>query len=135
MNHKRINTKGTALAVTFSMVVLIIGCASFKAAYHKYVMRGTVLESAGNEVYLCMGSRDGAQAGQKFDVYRLVSMGATQPGKGGVTGLQFRKEKTGTIKITQIVNEHFARAEVTSGTVLKDYIAELEFPMDCSCNK
>jgi hypothetical protein len=135
MNQKRIGTISAAMAVALTAAILFAGCASFRTAHHKYVMRGTILMTTGNEVYLCIGSRDGAQVGQKFDVYKLVAEGANQPGKGGVSGPKFRKDKTGTIKITQIVNEHFARADIIYGTAQKDYVAELEFPVDCDSNK
>lgn len=135
MNSSRMK-KGIVPTIAIVASLLFMGgCASMKMSYHKYVMRGTILMAAGNEVYLCIGSKDGARVGQKFDVYKLSAQAIAQPGKGGVPGPRFRKDKTGTVKITEIVNEHFARATVTSGTVLKDYIAELEFPVDCDCNK
>jgi hypothetical protein len=114
---------------------LLVGCASLNMAHHKYIMRGSILMTSGNEAYLCIGGRDGAQVGQKFDVYRMISEGVVQPGKGGVSGITFRKEKTGTIRIARIVNEHFAWAEIIRGTAQKNYVAELEFPVDCDCSK
>jgi hypothetical protein len=135
MNQKRIGTKSSAMAITLTVAILFVGCASFRAVHHKYVMRGSILLTSGNEVYLCIGSRDGAQVGQKFDVYKLVAQGVNQPGKGAVPSMTFRKERTGSIKITQIVNEHFARADIVNGTVQKDYVAELEFPFDCNTEK
>lgn len=135
MNMQRMKKSAAPAILIVTALIFMSGCASWNKAYHKYIMRGTILETSGNEVYLCIGSRDGAQVGQKFDVYKLTTQGTYQPGKGGVVGPTFRKDKTGTIKITQIVNEHFARATVTSGTAKKDYVAELEFPVECDCNK
>jgi hypothetical protein len=91
-------------------------------------MRGMIVTAKGSEVYLCIGSKDGAQVGQIFDVYKIVAQGVNQPDKGGVPGPVFRKEKTGRVKIRELVDEHFARAMVVSGTAQKNYIVELEFP-------
>ena len=138
MNQIRSKTKGTLKAIALITAVFIMGGISYSMGstssnkiYHKYVMRGMVLTAEGKEVYICIGSKDGALAGQKFDVYRLVAQGINQPGKGGVAGPVFRKEKTGTVTITQIVDEHFARATITSGAAQKNYIVELEFPVNC----
>jgi hypothetical protein len=68
-------------------------------------------------------------------VYKVVSEGIAQPGKGGFPGIKFRKIKAGTIRISQIVDEHYARVDITGGTIQKDYIAELEFPLNCNDNK
>ncbi len=44
------------------------GCATMESAGHKYIMRGQVLEVAGDEAYLCIGSEDGARVGQELAV-------------------------------------------------------------------
>lgn len=135
MNRKIIGKALMTMIIPAAMIMSGNGCASLKAAHHKYVMRGSILMVAGNEAYLCIGSNDGAQVGQKFDVYRIIPQGIAQPGKGGTSGIKFRKEKTGSIKITQIVDEHYAKADIVRGNVQKDYVAELEFPLDCENNK
>ncbi|OHD66191.1 MAG: hypothetical protein A2176_08100 [Spirochaetes bacterium RBG_13_51_14] len=115
-------------------LLLMAGCASWNKAYHKYVMRGTILEATGKDVYLCIGSKDGAQVGQKFEVYKISRQPGSYTGKGGwIPYGTYTRYKTGNVKITEIVNEHFAKAIILSGTAHKDYIVELAYPLTCKC--
>ncbi|MBI4842863.1 MAG: hypothetical protein HY809_00860 [Nitrospirae bacterium] len=83
-------------------------------------MRGQILEASDEGVYLCIGSADGAEAGQKYKVYKFVKlpeMGPKQP--------NYKKEETGTVIITEIVDEHYAKARITKGEAKENYIVEL----------
>ncbi len=90
--------------------------------YHKYIMRGSILESSGGDVYMCIGKVDGAQAGQELDVYRID----VKPGANPKTAPKFTRVKIGKVKITEIVEEHYARAKVVSGTAPKGAIVEVQ---------
>jgi hypothetical protein len=100
-------------------VVLISACATVESGYHRYMMRGSIVDVVDSSVYLCIGSADGAAVGQELNVYKIVETSANP--KTPV----FQKKDVGKIKITEIVNEHFARATVLSGSVGKNDIAEL----------
>jgi hypothetical protein len=82
-------------------------------------MRGSILEVDGENVFLCIGSKDGAQINQELDIYDLQRV--VRP-----KGSKWKKEKTGKIKITEIVDEHFAKGKVISGNVKVNDIAEIE---------
>ena len=128
MNKHGIKKSVIAIILLFEAVFIAASCASWNKAYHKYVMRGTILESSGNEIYLCIGSNDGAQVGQVFDVYKIRrgQPDISGQGKGGrVPLVAFIKNKTGAVKITEVVDEHYAKAAVVSGTAQKDSIVEL----------
>lgn len=101
---------------------MLAGCATMKTAEHQYIMKGQVLEVNDGSAYLCIGSAEGAKPGQDFQVYRY-----TKAAYGGQkqTGPNFRREAVGTVKIKQIVDEHYAEANVTSGSVSVNDIAEL----------
>ena len=102
------------LTVTFAA-----GCAGSQKAYHGAIMRGTVLEASGkDDVYLCVGSRDGAKVGQELNVYRFKQATGAKS--------RWKRERSGRIKITEIVDEHFARAAVVSGSIKPNEVAELE---------
>jgi hypothetical protein len=117
---KRNYTLGVVLAIC---IIAIAGCASLGSAGHKYVMRGQILEAAGSEVYLCIGSKDGAKEGQEYAVFRFAKEISPNP----KLPPRFRKEEKGTVKITEIVDEHYAKAKVLAGDVKVNDVVELEF--------
>jgi len=113
--------KSRVVFLTFGLlsILLIGGCATMQKTYHSAFMRGSIIESTDSHVYLCVGSADGARAGQEMDVYRVNSRFNQKSGQWS-----FTRVPTGKIRITQIVDEHFAKAEVISGTAAKNEIAE-----------
>ena len=106
-----------SLILVASLIFLICSCA---AIYHRYIMKGSIIEASDSEVYLCIGSKDGARVGQKLDVYRIIY--------SGFRGKPFEQVLTGKVKITEIIDEHFAKAIVISGEAKKDDIVELADP-------
>ena len=106
----------------FKLIVLTLvvvgltmsGCAGLQTAGHKYIMRGQVLEVSESTAYLCVGSQDGAQVGQELTVYRFDRI--LNPNVKS-TAPSFRKQETGKVKITEIVDEHMANAKILSGNV------------------
>jgi len=69
---------------------------------------------------ICIGTRDGAKVGQELDIYNIISVSKTRP--------TFQREHVGKVKITEIVDEHFAKAKVISGKAEKNDIVELFVP-------
>lgn len=96
----------------------VLSCASpgHPGAYHGILMRGQVVAVAGSEVYLCIGSSDGAKPGQKLRVYRITRH--HRPGS-------FSREATGVVRIDSIVDEHFAKGTLVSGTATTNNMVEL----------
>jgi hypothetical protein len=65
-------------------------------------------------------AKDGASAAQELDVYKVIQrQSRTKP---------FKRVHTGKVKITEIVDEHFAKATVISRKAEKDEIVELTGP-------
>lgn len=114
MKHKFVALIGVGIILTLT------GCAGLETAGHTYLMKGQILEADNNLAYLCIGSHDGARVGQEFSVYKFVKISG--PHK---TTAAFKRKKTGTVKITEIVNEHFAKASVTAGDAKENYMVEL----------
>jgi len=110
----------TNLLIVAAVLLFGAGCATTQRAYHGYLMKGHIVSADGNEVYLCVGTKDGATAGQELKVYRV------EPVATGAKGSGFRKVDAGIVKIESIVDEHFAKATVVSGKVAQGYIVELE---------
>jgi hypothetical protein len=119
MGMKAVNSALLAI-----LVVIMAGCATMESAGHKYLMKGQILDVADNAAYLCIGSKDGAEVGQEYGVYKFVR--AVNPNPKYAAQPYFRREKAGKIKITEIVDEHMAKATVTAGVVKANDFAELE---------
>lgn len=90
---------------------------------HSVFMRGTVVRAAGDDLVVCIGSADGAEAGQELTVYRV----SEQP-HGPKGPPIFQRTQVGTVRIHGVIDEHFANASVVSGTVKRHDIVELQRP-------
>lgn len=106
-----------------ALLTVVAGCATMQTAGHKYLMRGQVLEASGGTVYLCIGAADGARKGQQLSAYHFAHQ-RTPSSKG--SGPTFKREKTGTVEIVEIVDEHYATAKVLTGDVNEGNLVELD---------
>jgi hypothetical protein len=105
--------------VLLSLIVTISACAGWQRIYHGVMMKGSIIETSGSEYYLCIGKKDGASVGQELNVYKIIST-TTNPKVP-----LFRREYIGKVKITEIFDEHFAKAILISGKAEKNNIVEL----------
>ena len=118
MIYRKISLKSVApLILTTFVIFLMFSCAT---VYHGFIMKGSIIEASDSDVYLCIGSKDGASVGQELDVYKILE---TRP-----QATFFRREHTGKVRITEIIDEHFAKAKVISGKAEKNDIVELVRP-------
>ena len=115
--------KPNFIVMSLSIIALFImtSCASVDTARHKYIMRGQILEATGEGVYLCIGSADGAAVGQEYKVYKFVRM----PVSPKSSQPNYKRQETGMVKITEIVDEHFAKGKVSAGEAKENYMVEL----------
>jgi predicted small secreted protein len=109
--------------IAAALLTVLAGCSTMQTAGHKYLMRGQVIQASGGTVYLCVGTADGAKAGQQLAAYRFVQRHNPSSKSGGPA---FSREKTGSVQITEIVDEHYARGKVLSGDVNEGNLVELE---------
>ena len=86
------------------------------------MMRGSIVETSDYGVYLCIGKKDGAAVGQVLEVFNIK---VSPHPKGGP---QFIRENTGSVRITEIVDDHFAKAVVVTGKADINSIVELKSP-------
>ena len=98
--------------------------ASKPGVYHRYIMKGSLMEVDDEGIYLCVGTRDGAKAGQQIDVFRYTRDRSRNP----KSGVRFKRVKVGRIEILEVVDEHFARAKALEGKLREGDVAELEEP-------
>ncbi|MCW0218721.1 MAG: hypothetical protein OJI67_10410 [Prosthecobacter sp.] len=113
--------KIASFVVAIGLLLPLAGCAGMEGAGHKYVMRGQILEVSGDATYLCVGTNDGAKVGQELGVYKYTK----QPSHPKLQARKFKKEKTGVVQITEIMDEHMATAKIISGQAKQNYIVEL----------
>jgi hypothetical protein len=113
----------TAILNVFLAILFIVtaGCATMETARHGYMMKGQILDVSDGVAYLCIGSAEGAKEGQEFTVYRhsKVYTGEKQASQS------FKREEVGAVKINQIVDVHFAKANILRGDIKENDVAEL----------
>ena len=102
----------TFRAAIFLITLSLLGACS-TSAYHQYIMRGQVVQSQGDQVVVCVGRDDGVESGMTFVVYESLYDGSIADG----TDHNYRLEEVGAIEVESLVDDHFARARVTSGAV------------------
>jgi hypothetical protein len=124
--NKEESMKNIAILIGLAMVLVagLSACATVESGRHKYAMRGQILESDGSAVYLCIGSNDGAEVGQELTVYKFERI--TKPFQKKHPGPSYKREATGKVKITEIVDEHMATAKVLTGEAKVNYVVELD---------
>ena len=110
------------LSLSLMLFVVSAGFAGLESLKHEYIMRGQILEVSEGTAYLCIGSADGAKVGQELTVYRFMKTGSPGP----KTQVYFKREETGKVKITEIVDEHMANAKIISGQVKEHDVVELK---------
>lgn len=120
----RVRNQFAAVASVLSLLFVLAPrtAGAEGGAFHRYIMRGAVVESSKDGVYLCIGTADNAQVGEELAVVRVKRVT-----RGSARGQapRFERESVGKIRIDAIVDQHYARATVLSGNVRKHDIAEL----------
>ena len=106
----------------FMLLVATAGCAAMDRTRHEYMMKGQILEVADAGVYLCIGSKDGAKVDDEFKVYKISRLSFNPKTSSSPS---FKREETGTVKIIEIVDEHFAKATILTGRAEINSIVEL----------
>jgi hypothetical protein len=118
MMYRKISLKSAVSLILATFVIfLMFSCAT---VYHGFLTKGSIIETSDSEVYLCIGNKDGASVGQELNVYKIIQR------QSKVT--PFRRVLTGKVKITEIIDEHFAKGTVISGKAEKNDIVELTGP-------
>ena len=116
MSDRETSLKSAVFLIPVIFVTfLLFSCAT---VYHSFLMKGSIIETSDSDVYLCIGSKDGASVGQELDVYKIIQ-------RQWQLKIPFGREHIGKVKITEILDEHFAKATVISGKAEENNIVEL----------
>lgn len=87
---------------------------------HTLFMRGQVVAMEPSGTVICIGRADGAQPGQVLEVYRIETRHNHKS-----PGPDYRRIKVGAVTVTEVIDDHFARAQVTEGKIKKNDVVEL----------
>jgi hypothetical protein len=119
--YNKISRAGWLVSVmVVASLIVLTACATMdREVRHGFFMKGSILETYDSEVYLCIGKKDGARVGQELDVIKITSSGNPK------SGFMFKRQGTGKVRISEIIDEHFAKATIISGTAEKNSIVEL----------
>jgi len=104
---------------------LLGGCAG-SPVYHENIMRGQIVGVDGDQVVLCIGSRDGAKPGMTFDVFHVNYDEIRYRGYISADANPYRRELAGSVTIEEVIDQHFARAKIKSGDIQRNDIVELQ---------
>jgi hypothetical protein len=117
---KGMGNNSVGLLMLLMAVLMISTYATAQTGLHSSMMKGSVIEIENSNVYICIGSRDGAKVGQELDVYNIGAKPMVYKGPPS-----FERKHTGKLKIIEVLDEHFARAILVSGKAEIAYIVEL----------
>lgn len=109
----------TKFGISIALLTLLVSCAN-TPFYHKNFMRGQVVSVSGANAVVCIGSYNDELIGSSLNVFAIELDVGVEEGREG-----FRREHMGVLKIDSIINEHFARATISSGRVTKNNMVEL----------
>ncbi len=121
------------LGGTLLLGALLAACGPVKQSYEKFILRGTIVKKEGAKVTVGIGSADRVKVGQVLQVYRSEGGGKdTQAdGSGYSTPSRPQTERVmrGKIRITSIVGDTMAEAEIVEGQVEANDLVDLRNPV------
>lgn len=118
-------TIGRAIGLSALFALLpVLGSSATAEVWHRYIMRGQVVEMQGPAVILCVGRAEGAKPGQVLTVVRFIGTPGVSKGAPPVP----RRDDVGAVRIDRVIDEHFAEATVVNGQARKFDLVELKAP-------
>lgn len=87
---------------------------------HTFFMRGQIVAMDPTGAVICIGRADGAKTGQVLDVYRLEYRHVHRS-----EAPTYKRVKVGSVTITEVVDDHFARVRLTDGAISSNDMVEL----------
>jgi hypothetical protein len=112
----------TLFCSLLGLSMTLVGCAE-GGVRHGWIMRGQVLAIDNGVATVCVGTRDGAKPGQVLTVERITMKPPVSPKNGSPT---FVRSDAGRVRITELFDEHYARAQIVSGNPAVNDVVELE---------
>ena len=114
------NLKRTLLVTVLATSAALTGCVE-GGIRHGFIMRGQVLDVENGVATVCIGTKDGAKVGQVLEVERVTRVYGS-PKSGAST---YSRSEVGQVKISELFDEHYARAKILSGSPSVNDVVEL----------
>lgn len=102
----------TRAALVALLVLGSTACGPEDPCRHTVRMRGHILEVPHGRLVLCVSEKGAVQVGQVLDAFRQRRV----TGSDKQAGPRYRRERSGTVRITSLFDEHYATAEIVTGT-------------------
>ncbi|MFD3263844.1 hypothetical protein [Phenylobacterium ferrooxidans] len=116
-------TIGRALGLSALFALMpMLGSAATNEVWHRFIMRGQVVEMQGEAMILCVGTAEGAKPGQVLTVVRFVGTPGAAKGAPRIP----RRDDVGSVRIDRVIDGHFAEATLVSGQARKFDLVELK---------
>ena len=115
------NLHRSLLYLVLAMSLTLVGCVE-GGVRHGWIMRGQVLALDDGVATVCIGTSDGAKVGQVLDVQHITVQPTSNPHAAGPT---ISRTNAGRVKITELFDEHYARAQVVAGNPAVNDVVEL----------
>ena len=107
-----------SLLLLVALVSVLGACSS--QLYHKAVMRGQIVAIDEDQVTICIGRQQGAKPGDELSVKRSVfRQGVVEDGES-----DFELVEVGRIKVSRVIDDHYARAKVINGSIKLNDVGE-----------
>lgn len=103
------------------LTIALAGCLP-DSVRHGWIMRGQVLALDNGVATVCVGTRDGAKVGQVLEVQHITVQPTSNPHAAGPT---ISRTEAGRVRITELFDEHYARAQVVAGNPAVNDVVEL----------
>jgi hypothetical protein len=135
---KDFENKRLLLIVLFILGLFTISSCATTSCGQRYTkssgsiaIKGSVVKVTGKNVYLCIGSLDGAFVDQELEVWRTIygqgSDVSTTISAGSVDSGEISESMVGKVKITKVLDGHYSIAEVISGDAKLHDIVEAKY--------
>jgi len=115
------STKQLSFFPVFFFAVALSGCVS-ENVRHGWIMRGQVLALDNGVATVCVGTRDGAKVGQVLEVQHVTFQATSNAHAASPT---ISRSDAGRVKITELFDEHYARAQIVSGNPAVNDVVEV----------
>ena len=116
--NRQILAAAALVAILPTMTISQSASAHSPGIGHTYFMRGSIVSDTNGQLVACVGRADNAKVGQQLAVYRTISSGGKNP-------LSFRRKQVGSVRVDEIINDHYASVSSTTSGIRNGDIVEL----------
>lgn len=118
------NLRRSMLYTVLAIAVTLVGCVE-GGVHHGAMMRGQILDLDNGTATISVGTQDGVKPGQIFDVQHYTHVFGDSSNNGASN---YSRSVVGKVQIIEVIDAHYARAQIASGKPSVNDVVELEVP-------